>query len=51
MVDTYGYPQIVGKQGALLLSRLGPWNALGYGGCAPGIPNPVYSTESVVNHN
>ncbi|XP_024989780.1 G-type lectin S-receptor-like serine/threonine-protein kinase At4g27290 [Cynara cardunculus var. scolymus] len=51
MIDTNGYPQIVGKRGPVLLTRLGPWNGLGYGGCAPDIPNPIYSTEFVVNHN
>ncbi|XP_071732897.1 G-type lectin S-receptor-like serine/threonine-protein kinase At4g27290 isoform X2 [Rutidosis leptorrhynchoides] len=48
-VDTNGYPQIFGWRGQEKLSRLGPWNGLGFSGFPTDIPNPIYSVEFVVN--
>ncbi|GKA10499.1 G-type lectin S-receptor-like serine/threonine-protein kinase [Tanacetum coccineum] len=47
-VETSGYPQIFGRKGPVILSRLGPWNGLGFSGFPIDIPNPVYY-EFVVN--
>ncbi|KAK9064111.1 hypothetical protein SSX86_017983 [Deinandra increscens subsp. villosa] len=48
-VDTNGYPQIFGYRVRAKLSRLGPWNGLGFSGFPTDVPNPIYSVEFVVN--
>ncbi|XP_024990475.1 G-type lectin S-receptor-like serine/threonine-protein kinase At4g27290 [Cynara cardunculus var. scolymus] len=48
-VDTNGYPQILRREGRVLQSRLGPWNGLGFSGLPIDIPNPIYSSEFVVD--
>ncbi|KVI04991.1 G-type lectin S-receptor-like serine/threonine-protein kinase At4g27290 [Cynara cardunculus var. scolymus] len=48
-VDTNGYPQLIGWRGQVMLSRLGPWNGLGFSGFPSDIPNPFYSVEFVIN--
>ncbi|GJS72440.1 G-type lectin S-receptor-like serine/threonine-protein kinase [Tanacetum coccineum] len=48
-VETSGYPQIFGRKGPVILSRLGPWNGLGFSGFPIEISNTVYSTDFVVN--
>ncbi|XP_071732905.1 G-type lectin S-receptor-like serine/threonine-protein kinase At4g27290 isoform X2 [Rutidosis leptorrhynchoides] len=49
LVNTNGYPQIFGWRGKELLTRLGPWNGVGFNGFGIDIPNPIYSLEFVVN--
>ncbi|KAI3731013.1 hypothetical protein L1987_62196 [Smallanthus sonchifolius] len=49
ILDTSGYPQIFGWQDQVLISRLGPWNGLGYSGVPIDKENPIYSSEFVVN--
>ncbi|KAI3731012.1 hypothetical protein L1987_62195 [Smallanthus sonchifolius] len=49
ILDTNGYPQIFGRQGSVLLSRLGPWTGVTFSGFATEIPNPVFSAEFVIN--
>ncbi|KAJ9553559.1 hypothetical protein OSB04_017604 [Centaurea solstitialis] len=48
-VDTNGYPQIKHSEGQVLLSRLGPWNGLGFSGLPIEVPNPIYKSYFVVN--
>ncbi|KAJ9554156.1 hypothetical protein OSB04_018201 [Centaurea solstitialis] len=48
-VDTNGYPQIKRSEGRVLLSRLGPWNGVGFSGLPNDVPNPIYTHEFVVN--
>ncbi|KAJ9554616.1 hypothetical protein OSB04_018661 [Centaurea solstitialis] len=48
-VDTNGYPQIKRSEGPVLLSRLGPWNGVGFSGLPNDVPNPIYSHEFVIN--
>ncbi|GJS05066.1 G-type lectin S-receptor-like serine/threonine-protein kinase, partial [Tanacetum coccineum] len=48
-VDTNGYPQTLAWRGQTLVSRLGPWNGLGFSGFIIDIPNPILSAEFVVN--
>ncbi|KAI3817665.1 hypothetical protein L1987_11461 [Smallanthus sonchifolius] len=49
ILDTNGYPQIFGRQGSVLLSRLGPWTGVRFSGFATELPNPVFSAEFVNN--
>ncbi|KAI3816102.1 hypothetical protein L1987_15791 [Smallanthus sonchifolius] len=49
IIDTNGYPQTFGWRGQVLLSRLGPWNGLGFSGFPIEKENGTYSTEFVVN--
>ncbi|KAI3816106.1 hypothetical protein L1987_15795 [Smallanthus sonchifolius] len=49
IIDTNGYPQTFGWRGQVLLSRLGPWNGLGFSGFPIEKENGIYSTEFVVN--
>ncbi|KAJ9553560.1 hypothetical protein OSB04_017605 [Centaurea solstitialis] len=48
-VDTNGYPQIKRSEGRVLLSRLGPWNGVGFSGLPIDVASLIYSTEFVVN--
>ncbi|KAI3816113.1 hypothetical protein L1987_15803 [Smallanthus sonchifolius] len=48
-VDTNGYPQHTRWRGQTLLSRLGPWNGLGFSGFPKDIPNSLYSVEFAFN--
>ncbi|XP_076896262.1 G-type lectin S-receptor-like serine/threonine-protein kinase At4g27290 [Bidens hawaiensis] len=49
ILDTNGYPQILGLRGQVVISRLGPWNGLGYSGLPIDKENPIYNAEFVVN--
>ncbi|KAJ9554439.1 hypothetical protein OSB04_018484 [Centaurea solstitialis] len=48
-LHTNGYPQIFRSEGGFFQARLGPWNGLGFGGLPIDIPNPIYSSEFVIN--
>ncbi|KAJ9553586.1 hypothetical protein OSB04_017631 [Centaurea solstitialis] len=48
-MDTDGYPQIIQWRDQVMISRLGPWNGLGFSGFPADIPNPFYSVEFVIN--
>nr|GEW05327.1 G-type lectin S-receptor-like serine/threonine-protein kinase At4g27290 [Tanacetum cinerariifolium] len=48
-MDTNGYPQIFKREGHNIISRLGPWNGLGFTGSPVDVPNLVFSTDFVVN--
>ena len=48
-VDTNGYPQSLAWRGQTLVSRLGPWNGLGFSGFTIDTPNPILSAEFEVN--
>ncbi|KAL8257715.1 hypothetical protein R6Q59_029756 [Mikania micrantha] len=47
-LDTNGYPQIFGWQGKVAISRLGPWNGLGFSGSPIDATNPIYTNGFVV---
>ncbi|KAI3695895.1 hypothetical protein L1987_78899 [Smallanthus sonchifolius] len=49
IVNTNGYPQTFGWRGQVLVSRLGPWNGLGFSGFPTEKENGIYSTEFVIN--
>ncbi|XP_076897007.1 G-type lectin S-receptor-like serine/threonine-protein kinase At4g27290 isoform X2 [Bidens hawaiensis] len=49
VIDTNGYPQIFGRRGSVILSRLGPWTGVWFSGFATEIPNPIFSAEFVIN--
>nr|XP_043618034.1 G-type lectin S-receptor-like serine/threonine-protein kinase At4g27290 [Erigeron canadensis] len=46
---TDGYPQHFTYQGQTIISRMGPWNGLGFSGHPTDIPNSIYSVEFVHN--
>ncbi|KAI3517260.1 hypothetical protein L1887_16473 [Cichorium endivia] len=48
-VFTYGYPQIFERKGSDLHFRIGPWNGVKFHGLPMDQPNPLYSSEFVVN--
>ncbi|KAI3731014.1 hypothetical protein L1987_62197 [Smallanthus sonchifolius] len=48
-LDTNGYPQCFGWQDQVLISRLGPWDGLGFSGVPIDKANPIYSSEFVVS--
>nr|XP_043638846.1 G-type lectin S-receptor-like serine/threonine-protein kinase At4g27290 isoform X2 [Erigeron canadensis] len=47
---TEGYPQFFTYQGDTILSRVGPWNGLGFSGFPTDTPDSIYSVHSVYNH-
>ncbi|KAI3695899.1 hypothetical protein L1987_78903 [Smallanthus sonchifolius] len=49
IVNTNGYPQTLGWRGQVLVSRLGPWNGLGFSGFPIEKENGIYTTEFVVS--
>ncbi|XP_076926530.1 G-type lectin S-receptor-like serine/threonine-protein kinase At4g27290 [Bidens hawaiensis] len=49
ILNTSGYPQIFGLQGRDVISRLGPWNGLGYSGLPIDKESRIYNAEFVVN--
>ncbi|KAI3816108.1 hypothetical protein L1987_15797 [Smallanthus sonchifolius] len=49
IMETNGYPQTFGWKGQVLVSRLGPWNGLGFSGFPIKKENGIYTTEFVVN--
>ncbi|KAI3731017.1 hypothetical protein L1987_62200 [Smallanthus sonchifolius] len=48
-LDTNGYPQCLGWQNQDIISRLGPWNGLGFSGFPNDDENSVYSYDFVIN--
>nr|XP_043613726.1 G-type lectin S-receptor-like serine/threonine-protein kinase At4g27290 [Erigeron canadensis] len=48
---TDGYPQHFTCQGQTVLSRVGPWNGLGFSGFPTSTPNSIYSIQNDFNHN
>ncbi|KAI3731016.1 hypothetical protein L1987_62199 [Smallanthus sonchifolius] len=49
VLDTNGFPQIFGLQDQVLVSRLGPWNGLGFSGFPINKANPILTSEFVIN--
>ncbi|KAD2804883.1 hypothetical protein E3N88_38260 [Mikania micrantha] len=49
ILDTNGYPQIFGLKGQVVISRLGPWNGLGFSGSPVDAANAMYSFGFVVS--
>ncbi|KAK9059753.1 hypothetical protein SSX86_020457 [Deinandra increscens subsp. villosa] len=48
ILDTNGRPQVFEWQGNVIVSRLGPWNGLGFSGSPVEKGNTIYITEYVV---
>ncbi|KAJ0764214.1 putative protein kinase RLK-Pelle-DLSV family [Helianthus annuus] len=49
ILDSNGYPQLFGWQDHVLVSRLGPWNGLGFSGFPIDEANPVIASYFVIN--
>ncbi|KAK1419590.1 hypothetical protein QVD17_28794 [Tagetes erecta] len=47
--DMSGYPQTFRLRGDVLLSRLGPWNGIGFSGFPADKENQIYATKFVMN--